>query len=110
MTLEDIGERDDALHCMTDQPACCLHFYTRYLVLIFGNWFFPNGSRVPSFWSQWDFFRNRGQMVVNMHRRRGGVTGIYRCEIPDAMNVTQTIYMEYSEQVLVSDMRNEMSW
>ena len=24
---------------------------------------------------------------------RGGVEGIYRCEIPDAMNVTKTIYI-----------------
>ena len=29
-----------------------------------------------------------------MNRRRGGVEGIYRCEIPDSMNVTQTIYIE----------------
>ena len=28
-----------------------------------------------------------------MHRRRGGVAGIYHCEIPDSMNVTQTIYI-----------------
>ena len=28
-----------------------------------------------------------------MHRRRGGEEGIYHCEIPDAMNVTQTIYI-----------------
>ena len=28
-----------------------------------------------------------------MNRRRGGVEGIYRCEIPDAMNVTQTVYI-----------------
>ena len=28
-----------------------------------------------------------------MHRRRGGEDGIYRCEIPDSMNVTQTIFI-----------------
>ena len=33
-----------------------------------------------------------------MHHRRGGVEGIYRCVIPDAMNVTQTVYIGvYSE-------------
>ena len=42
---------------------------------------------------KWDFYRNRGDMVVRMYRRRGGVEGIYRCEIPDSMNVTQTIYI-----------------
>ena len=28
-----------------------------------------------------------------MNRRRGGVDGIYRCEIPDSMNDIQTIYI-----------------
>ena len=81
--LEDIGEGDNALLCIT---ACC-----RESAL--GNWFFPNGTRVPSAGWQWDLYRNRGQMVVSMYRRRGGVDGIYYCEIPDAMNVTQTIYI-----------------
>ena len=31
--------------------------------------------------------------MVHLHRRRGGVEGTYRCEIPDAKNVTQTIYI-----------------
>ena len=97
MTLEDIGEDDDALLCVTDQTACCIHYnYTRYSrswALIFGNWFFPNGSRVPSPGAQWDFHRTRGQMVVYLHRRRGGVNGIYSCEVPDARNITESIYI-----------------
>ena len=32
-------------------------------------------------------------MKVLLQRRRGGEEGIYHCEIPDAMNVTQTIYI-----------------
>ena len=32
-------------------------------------------------------------MMVQLNRRRGGEDGIYRCEIPDSMNVTQTIYI-----------------
>ena len=91
--LEDIGEGDDALFCMTNQTACCRPPYTGGNGSVFGNWFFPNGTRVPSSGSQWDFYRNRGQMVVRMNRRRDGVEGIYRCEIPDAMNVTRTVYI-----------------
>ena len=86
VTLEDIGGDDTALLCMTD---CCRHASN-------ANWFFPNGTRVPSSTtsgSQWDFYRTRGQMVVVLYRRRGGVDGIYRCEIPDSVNVTQTIYI-----------------
>ena len=96
MTLEDIGElNDDALLCLTNQTACCHAHYTSGPVL--GNWYFPNGTRVPSVvvnvTEKWDFYRTRGQMVVRMHRRRGGVEGIYCCEIPDVMNVTQTLYI-----------------
>ena len=64
--------------------------------LVLGNWFFPNGTKVPSEAvnnTQWDLYRSRGQMIVFMNRRRGGVNGIYRCVVPDAMNVTQTIYI-----------------
>ena len=91
VTLEDIGEGDDALLCRTNQTACCR--------LPIGNWFFPNKTRVPSevvnatSGEKWDFHRNRGQMVVRMHRRRGGVEGIYHCEIPDTINVIHTIYI-----------------
>ena len=88
VTLEDIGEYDDALLCVTDQPVCCRRPYAESAL---GNWFFPNGTRLHG--TQWDFFRSRGQMIVHMHRRRGGVNGIYHCVIPDAMNVTQTIYI-----------------
>ena len=31
--------------------------------------------------------------MVRLHRRRGGVEGIYWCDIPDSMNVKQTIYI-----------------
>ena len=64
--------------------------------LVLGNWFFPNGTKVPSAAvnnTQWDLYRSRGQMIVFMNRRRGGVNGIYRCVVPDARNVTQTIYI-----------------
>ena len=86
MILEDIGEGDDALLCITSLTTCC----QRPAV---GNWFFPNGTRVSSSSRLWDFHRIRGQMVVRMNRRRGGVEGIYHCEIPDAMNVIETIYI-----------------
>ena len=92
MTLEDIGEgHDDALLCLTNLPACC---GSNNMGNVLGNWYFPNGTTVPSLGKNQDFYRTRGQMVVRMNRRRGGVEGIYRCEIPnDTTNVTQTIYI-----------------
>ena len=94
MSLEDIGEGDGALLCITNLTACCRPPYTDgEMRSVVGNWFFPNGTKVPSSGSQSDFHRTRGQMVVQMHHRRGGEDGIYRCEIPDAENVNQTIYI-----------------
>ena len=102
VALEEIGESDnDALLCMTDRTACCRPPYTDSgdLGNAIGNWFFPNETRVPSMTInstsklQWDFYRTRGQSVVRLHHRRGRVTGIYHCEIPDKMNVTQNLYV-----------------
>ena len=97
MTLEDIGRSVNALLCITDLTACCRPSDTGGPFSL-GNWFFPNGTGVPSSivdenGTQWEFYRNRGQSVVRMNRRRGGVTGLYRCVIPDALNVTQAIYL-----------------
>ena len=89
--LEDIGEGDDALLCVTNQTACYQHFYTGEKKKALGNWYFPNGTRLHS--DKWDIYRTRGQMVVVMHRRRGGVEGIYRCEILDTFGFIQTIYI-----------------
>ena len=96
VTLEDIGEGDDdALLCITDQRNCCTPAQIG-MDVVYGNWFFPNGTRVPSDTAvngtQWDFYRTRGASVVRLNRRRGGEDGIYRCEIPDTLNNTQTIY------------------
>ena len=96
MALEDIGEDGDALLCVTNLTACCRKPYTDENGPIYsiGNWFFPNGTTVTSFGSHYrDFYRDRGQMVVRLNHRRVGVNGIYRCEIPDSMNVIQTIYI-----------------
>ena len=82
--LENIGENDDALLCMTNQTE------TNSSITL-GNWYFPNGTTVPSFFGS--IYSDRGQMVVRMHRREGGEEGMYRCEILDSLNVTQTIYI-----------------
>ena len=90
MTLEDIGENDTALLCVTNITACCIPPYTGENGPALRSWFFPNGTRVPSHDNEL-VYRDRGQMVVGLNRRRIGVEGIYSCEIPDSMN--QTIYI-----------------
>ena len=91
--LEDIGEHDDALLCVTNLTACCRPSGSGGNGSVLGNWFFPNGTRVPSLGNQWNFYRTRGHMVVRMQRRRGGEEGIYRCEIPDTFGLIQTLYI-----------------
>ena len=91
--LENIGEGDGALLCITNQTACCRPPYTSETGPPVGNWFFPNGTTVFSEGNQSDFYSDRGQMVVRMNRRRGGVEGIYRCEIPGILGFTQIIYI-----------------
>ena len=91
VTLENIGDGHNSLLCITNLTACCQSSYTGGVAI--GNWFFPNGTRVISAGNNWDFYRTRGQMVVNMIRRVGGEDGIYHCVILDAENVNQTIYI-----------------
>ena len=96
VAMEDIGENDTALLCMTNFTDCCTSIFTM-TGSASGDWFFPNGTRIvngttiPS--EQEDIYVTRDHMVVCMHRRKGGVAGIYHCEIPDSMNVMQTIYI-----------------
>ena len=54
--MEDIGESDNALDCISNQTTCYQTCKT--------NWFFPNGTRVPNHGVKWDFYRTRGEMVV----------------------------------------------
>ena len=86
--LDKIGESSESLLCLTDLPACCRPPFTDPMgPSALGNWYFPNGTRVPSSGRQWDFHRTRGQMVVLLQRRRGGATGIYRCNVHEDLHV-----------------------
>ena len=91
VTLEDIGESEDALHCITNLTSCCRSGDASSGAK--GNWYFPNGTKVPGSTVDWNIFRSRGQRVVHLSRRRGGVDGVYHCEIPDTMNITQNVYI-----------------
>ena len=94
VTLDDVGEGEDALRCMTDNTSCCRPPYTDSISQsALGNWFFPNGTRVPSSGTRWEFHRTRGDMVVLLHKRRGGVDGVYYCKVPDKEGIVQTTYI-----------------
>ena len=92
VTLEDIGEWDDALLCLTDNRMCCARAQVPGGGIL-GDWYYPNGTGVANSGVMWEFYRNRGPSVVRLNRRRGGENGIYRCEIPDAAGVEQTMFI-----------------
>ena len=97
MNLEDIGEGNNELLCITDNTACCSRAESPGMAVL-GDWSFPNGTVVPNEiitadGLRWDFYRLRGASRVRLLRRRGGVDGIYRCDIPDNSDVFQTIYI-----------------
>ena len=93
MNVENIGEGDAAaLLCLTDNTACCARDQVPGGGIL-GDWYYPNGTGVANNGDEWEFYRNRGPSVVRLNRRRGGVNGIYRCEIPDAAGVDQTMFI-----------------
>ena len=89
--LEDIGENTDALLCVTNYPTCCSS----------GEFYYPDGSRVPTRSSGQDFYRNRGNQLILLHRRNNAMspTGTYRCVIQDANGVDQNLFINIGTRV-----------
>ena len=87
--LTDIGERDNALLCLTANTQCCNIDRVQL-----GEWYFPDGTLVPDGQdASRSIYRNRGPRVVQLNRRNNATspTGVYRCEVPDASGTNQTI-------------------
>ena len=79
-----IGEgHNDSLHCVTDNSDCCSNGE--------GNWYDETGGEVQQ-GSDGDstLYVTRGDGV---NRRRGGSSGMWRCDIPDNNGVLQKIYI-----------------
>ena len=90
VSLSEVGEDKNALLCKTKKEDCCGTPPNR-----FGEFYYPNGTKVPIAKQQQGFYRNRGNKVVRLNRRDGTTspTGKYRCEIPDASGLMQNIYI-----------------
>ena len=85
--MTDIGEDDMALTCVTDSVQCCQAANGE------GEWFYPNNTLVSTSGVGMNFYRDRGSQVVRLNRRNNALspTGKYRCTIPDASGVMQTL-------------------
>ena len=87
----------DSVQCHTDLSTCCSSGQGPYR----GDWYFPNGNRLP-FPGSGDVFESRRNQRVDLHRRNSVTSpvGIYRCEIPteaihddDDRLVRDTVYV-----------------
>ena len=95
--ITEIGETNTGLQCITDRRPCCSAFGGRT-----GEWLFPNGTAVPIQDVSTSFYRTRGDDgTVNLNRRNNNIfmpTGLFCCEIPDALDIMQTLCVNISEQ------------
>ena len=67
----------DAVQCHTDLTSCCNSFYGPDR----GNWYFPNGNRLPLPGYGNVYLGRYDQVVVVRYTGSGGTFGIYRCDI-----------------------------
>ena len=86
---EAIGEGvSNSLHCVTDYMNCCNSGSGME------NWYDPTGVEVSDQADgDNDSYVTRGDGVVYLNRRRGGQSGMWRCDIPDNSGHTQSIYI-----------------
>ena len=69
---------DNSLHCVTDYMNCCDSGSGM------GNWYDPRGMEVSEQADgDSDSYVTRGDGVVYLTGRRGGQSGMWRCDIPD---------------------------
>lgn len=92
VTVDSIGEGEEALLCLTDWKDCCVNGSD-----IHGSWFLPNGSKVSAT-NKAQFYVTWGIQTVGLNRAESSNlmlptgAGIYYCEMMDKNNVTHYLY------------------
>ena len=88
----------DSVQCHTDLSKCC----TRIDGAHRGDWYFPNGTRLPFPSGFHGIYERRLNQKVNVGYRRQNtaISGIYRCDIPtnavhddSDISVRNTVYV-----------------
>ena len=89
--LEDIGEGDNALLCVSNNTHCCVASST-----FRGEFYYPNGTMLPIKNVGHSVYRNREASFIRFNRRGNAVNlplGRYRCDIIDATGAKQSLYI-----------------
>ena len=70
----------DSVQCLTDLESCCTGAVGPHR----GDWYFPDGTRLPFAGDYSDIYESRYAQRVDLRRRNNAnsPTGIYRCDIP----------------------------
>ena len=84
--MDNIGV---TLFCSTDREDCCNDEFN-----IAGNWFLPNGSKVPSTMNTQALNITLGNQTVGLNIKNSPELpiGIYHCEMMDRKNITHCLY------------------
>ena len=91
-------ESGEGVQCITDLSTCCNSSQGSHR----GDWYFPDGNRLPFPASDVDTYESRLSQGVDLRRNTNANSpaGIYRCDIPtndvhDATNISvrDTVYM-----------------
>ncbi len=104
VTITDIGVGDKALICLSNSSSCCRPRDG----MASGEWFLPggptpiNGNGESS--STADFSRSRRSSAVLLNRRNNATEpeGPYRCDVIDARNITQTLYIGINQSKIIT--------
>ena len=96
VSLTDIGEGYNALHCLTNLTTCCRGADGGSV----GEWFLPGQTSpvvsviAPNAGTE-SFTRNRGPSAVLLNHRTNAVgpTGLYTCQVPDGSGTIRTLYI-----------------
>ena len=94
----DSGDPGNTVRCITDLTTCCSGSQAQHR----GDWYFPDGDRLPFQTNTGTFFEFRRDRQVDIHSRSGAnpPSGIYRCDIPtiavsdeNDISVRETVYV-----------------
>ena len=86
--LSLVGSGSNNVQCHSDLATCCTTDR--------GDWYFPDGARLPLSGSQGDIYVERqSSQNVNIRRQNDATspTGIYRCEVPIDAGVRASAYV-----------------
>ena len=74
------NDGSNSVQCITDLGTCCSGPQGQHR----GDWYFPDGTRLPFAGSNVDIYEYRATQRVELRRRNNAnsPTGIYRCGIP----------------------------